>query len=85
MIAAHHSALVLLAERFPQPDVPARVRCIAAPTEESVLSLPVPGTVEVQQSSSELEPRPQRGESDAEVVATDDGACRKANAAAVLP
>jgi hypothetical protein len=56
LIAAEHKTkeeiLVLLAGRFPQPDVAARVRSLPAPTEESVLSLQVPGPVEVQQSST---------------------------------
>src|SRR5689334_14813149 len=61
--------LVVLAERFPQPDVAARVRALSAPAEESVLSLQVPGTVEVQQSSSATSPRPNSDHADAAVVA----------------
>ena len=59
--------LVVLAERFPQPDVAARVRALPGPTQESVLSLQVPGTVEVLQSSSESSPNSDHD--DAAVVA----------------
>ena len=73
LVAAEHKTkdeiLVLLAERFPQPDVAARVRALPVTEEESVSSLPVPGTVEVQQSSSESAPKSQRDVNDAEVVA----------------
>jgi len=73
LVAAEHKTkdeiLVLLAERFPQPDVAARVRAIPAPAEESVLSRPVPVTVEVQQSSNDSAPDPQCDANHAEVVA----------------
>jgi HNH endonuclease len=61
--------LVVLAERFPQPDVAARVRALPGPSEESVLSLQVPGTVEVQQSSSQSSPGLSSAHDDAAVVA----------------
>ena len=61
--------LVVLAERFPQPDVAARVRALPGPSEESVLSLQVPGTVGVHQSSSQSSPGPNSAHDDAAVVA----------------
>jgi len=60
LTAAEHKTkdeiLVVLAERFPQPDVATRVRALPGSPEGSVLSLQVPGTVEVQPSS--IEPTP---------------------------
>ena len=73
LAAAEHKTkdeiLVLLAERFPQPDVAARVRALPARAEESELSLQVPGTVEVQQSSNGAAPEPQGDLNDTDVVA----------------
>jgi hypothetical protein len=73
LAAAEHKTkdeiLVLLAERFPQPDVAARVRALPARAEESELSLQVPGTVEVQQSSNGAAPEPQGELNDTDVVA----------------
>jgi len=60
LVAAEHKTrdelLVLLAERFPRPDIAARVRALPGSTAESVLSLQVPGPVEVQQSSGQATP-----------------------------
>jgi len=62
LTAAEHKTkdeiLVVLAERFPQPDVATRVRALSGSSEGSVLSLQVPGTVQVQPSSIEPTPDP---------------------------
>ena len=59
--------LVVLAERFPQPDVATRVRALPGP-EESVLSLQAPGPVEVQQSSGLPSTEPSSPLNDVEVA-----------------
>lgn len=61
--------LVVLAERFPQPDVAARVRAIPTPAEENVLSLQAPGPVGVQQSSSPSTCGPESDQDDPAAVA----------------
>ena len=72
LTAAEHKTkdeiLGVLAVRFPQPDVATRVRALSGSAEGSVLSLQVPGTVEVQPSSTEPTPAPGAPDSNADLT-----------------